>query len=429
MQRRVPAAGIRACLKPDAMSSPSHPVSRIVGSLVFLCVRCGCMCCGNGFCFKPVQTGTVGRLIIQAVVVVLSLGVIAGAALTLVGTEKVDSAVRDLVDVTVKEKGLGQLRYYAEELTVLIDEALKVVSDLSTGEAPNLSEVQDTVAQVRSLVDDVTTDVEEQTDQVVDSVLKQAQIAAIVIACLIIVMVLLGITGAVFRKRGFLVCPLVTVPLWLVFAWLLYTVFHVAHTVMDDACVDISGTYRYCTGPEKDDGLCRSYFIGDVLTTVMADLDGDGKLVEVTSSINELVDQANSGLEAAYNDACSALNQLNQQLGTTVAQSDLCDRPETRKYLCQPFTADGRLNDGCGNDPDSQYTKLADASSTFADLRCAEVVDMEEALRATVANTLSTLQIPSGPDVTCAINGRFVGTALFDDVTSKAEAAAGVFDK
>eukprot|EP00192_Tetraselmis_astigmatica_P003653 CAMPEP_0117657906 /NCGR_PEP_ID=MMETSP0804-20121206/5579_1 /TAXON_ID=1074897 /ORGANISM="Tetraselmis astigmatica, Strain CCMP880" /LENGTH=580 /DNA_ID=CAMNT_0005464389 /DNA_START=112 /DNA_END=1851 /DNA_ORIENTATION=- len=413
----------------------------IVVSVLFLCIRCGCMCCGHGFWPHRPSTNSMeteetpvpllGRIVVQAIVVVLSLGVIAGAALTLIGTEKVDNAVRGLVDVTIKEKGINQLQHYAAELEMLISDALAVVRDMSEESLPGLYEVVDVVAEVRGQVTEISDDVMDQADTVVDTVLKGAQTASLVIACLIIVMVLQGIAGAVFGSCRLLTCPLVTVPLWLVFAWVLYTVFHISHTVMSDVCTDVAGTYRYCTGLEQNDRLCRSYFIGNLLSTTLDTLDGDAKLIEVTGGINELVEQANSELEAAYNQICGAVDSANLALGggsIAISQSDLCLRPETRKYLCLPFTADGRLDADCGTDTDSQYTKLSEASMTFKALLCEGVADMQVELTATVETSLASRRIPSGPEVTCAINGQFVGTSLYDDVTSKAEAAGEVFD-
>ena len=203
-------------------------------------VRCGCLCAGKGFCLQqpkqrvPERT----RLGIQAVILILSLGAIAGAVLSMVGTDKATETVSNLVEVTVKEKGLGQLQDYLDRLEAMTSDAIAAAGDLGDGSGglEDLRNMEDTISGIRRDIDDISGVVVEETDKYLGLVLQAAKIASYVIAGLVLILVLIGVLAAIMRSKRMLICPLVAIPLWLIFAWLLFTVFKLVHGVMVDTC-------------------------------------------------------------------------------------------------------------------------------------------------------------------------------------------------
>ena len=197
------------------------------------------MCAGKGFCLKQEhQTSSQARLGIQAAILLLSLGAIAGAVLSLIGADKVVTTINDLVDVTVKEKGLGQLQEYLDRLQEMANDALAVAGDLSDGASSDLSDLKNlesTIQEIRGEVDSVA-DIIELSDEYVEVALRAVKIVSYVIASLIMVLVLFGALAAVLSNSKMLLCPLINAPLWLIFAWALFTAFNVLHVIMDSAC-------------------------------------------------------------------------------------------------------------------------------------------------------------------------------------------------
>lgn len=187
---------------------------------------------------------------------------------------------------------------------------------------------------------------------------------------------------------------------------------------------------EYCHGTAQNAETCRQYFIGTALSNALEDLDPDAKLISVTSGINDLVAEANSELEAAYDQACQAVNQLNAALAMqALALPGFCTSQQQRELLCLPFTGAGRIDKDCGTDPDSRYSRLSDVRTGFEKLHCEDVPDMQKAMEDAVQDAIDNFQLPSGPEITCALDDRFVGNTLFIDIASKAEAAGAVFDR
>jgi len=198
---------------------------------------------------------------------------------------------------------------------------------------------------------------------------------------------------------------------------------------MVDTCGDISGTRLYCHGLEQDEAICRQYFIGTALSDALQELDPDSQLIKVTSGINQLVMEANQELEAAYDQACQAVNQLNAASPMEVlAVPGFCASVQQRELLCLPFTDSGRLDTECGTEPNSRYTRLADFQTGFDHLHCKDVPDMQRAMEDALQDVIATFQAPSGPAIICANNDRFLGDTLFTDIGNKAVAAGAVFD-
>ena len=176
--------------------------------------------------------------------------------------------------------------------------------------------------------------------------------------------------------------------------------------------------------------MCRRFFIGTALSDALDELDPESQLIQVTSGINQLVMDANQELEAAYDQACQAVNQLNTASPMEVlAVLSFCASVMQREYLCLPFTDSGRIDAECGTDPDSRYTRLANFQAGFERLHCEDVPDMQRAMEDAVQDAIASFQAPSGPAIICAIDDRFLGNILFTDIGNKAAAAGAVFDR
>jgi hypothetical protein len=199
---------------------------------------------------------------------------------------------------------------------------------------------------------------------------------------------------------------------------------------------------QLCHGSDKDEALCREYFIGTTLLDAIEDFDPNAMLISVTSGINDLVMEANRELEAAYDQACQEVNDLNTALQmSALPVPGFCTSEQlprdlvslvnslVREVLCLPFTEAGRVDAECGVDKDSRYTRLADFRTGFEKLHCKDVPDMPSAIEDAVQAAVDSFRAPSGPAIACALDDRFIGNTLFEDIANKAEVAGAIFDR
>lgn len=225
--------------------SPLLPPASLLGTFVFLLVRCICLCQGNRFCPSPTEqtesySGPPPKrnrdlLVMKVIIVALAAGALVGVVLGFVGTNKATTTIDGLIQVTVKEMGIDVLKDQLEMMENLVDDILYLADGPSTSWDLGLANLPSTMDDITDEVNSVVEEVEDY-EVLANDILGYLEIAGIVIMSLIIIMILIAVAGAALESRGLLICPLVTVPVWIVFSWVLYTAFNTVHTFIDDAC-------------------------------------------------------------------------------------------------------------------------------------------------------------------------------------------------
>lgn len=287
----------------------------------------------------------------------VSVGAVVGAVITIVGAVAMTSAVRDLKDETLIERGINALLNLLDDLEALANQALEVAGELQPGGTRggdmDLGGIQGTVGDVRSEVDTIVDFVKGDVDKYVEQALTGINALAISVGVLVMVPVLVGLLGAILGRRSPMICAMTAVPVWLVLAWLLFGIMTVLHALLGDVCNDIQGTVRYCQAPVLPG--CADYYVGSTLNEQLAELDTNGAALELTQGINQLIGDGNAALEEAYRSTCDVMDQLNGIQAGIVNKPPFCF--EQGELLCLPFQAEAAVEDvACGTDIASRWS-------------------------------------------------------------------------